>query len=302
MKRLRKILLVVVGLLLLGYATLLRGAPVPSDCSFHLDAKELRAKAAEKPGALPTELRVEHVASIEFPEAIVVTGGAFKMSSMDMYAYQLVYPDHTVVLDTALTAEQGKEMLAGGYHADAWTRVEAGMRAASEIYVTHEHGDHLGGLASILSSTSAIAHARLTKEQLEHPERLYPVKLPEAAKAALHGIEYKDLYAAGPGLVLVKAPGHTPGSQFFFIRLENGKELLLMGDTAWHVENIDEVAGPPRLLSWTMLHNDREANACQLLAAKEFGKAEPTIGIMPGHDARRMDALIAGGYLSRTFR
>lgn len=300
--RTRNILLASIGLLGVAYATLIRGASEPSDCTFELDLAKLRAAAASLPGEKPGELRVEHLTTFHMPEAVVVTGGRWGLTDMEVYAYQLVFPDRTIIVDTAMNEALAKEMMGADYDAAAWTRLERAMLAASEIYVTHEHADHLGGLTSILSSTMAIARARLTKEQLDHPERLEPGKIPDAAKAQMRPLEYEGLRAIAPGVVLVKAPGHTPGSQLVFISLSTGKEILLTGDTAWHVENIDRVVGPPRLVTYLGLNNDRGANSCQLAAIRALGIADPKVGIMPGHDAPRMKELQKQGFIEHGFR
>lgn len=300
--RTRNILLGSIAALGVAYAALIRGNTEPSDCHFDLDLTKLRAAASSIPGERPGELRVERLTTFHMPEAVVVTGGRWGLTDMEVYAYQLVFPDRTIIVDTALNEPLAKEMMGDAYDNAAWTRLERAMLAASEIYVTHEHADHLGGLTAILSSTTAIARARLTREQLDHPDRLEPGKIPEAAKAQLKPLEYEGLRAVAPGVVLIKAPGHTPGSQLVFISLATGKEILLTGDTAWHVENIDRVAQPPRLVTYLGLKNDRGANACQLAAIRALGAADPKVGIMPGHDAPRMKELEKQGFVERGFR
>ena len=101
-----------------------------------------------------------------------------------------------------------------------------------------------------------------------------------------------------PGVVLVKAPGHTPGSQLVYVQLADGRELILTGDTAWHRENVELVEGPPRLTS-LLLKNDRAANACQLQALHDL-PAE--VHVVPGHDARVVDALVSAGLLHAGLR
>jgi glyoxylase-like metal-dependent hydrolase (beta-lactamase superfamily II) len=37
-----------------------------------------------------------------------------------------------------------------------------------------------------------------------------------------------------PGVVLIKAPGHTPGSQAVYVKLASGREVILSGDVVLH--------------------------------------------------------------------
>ena len=48
--------------------------------------------------------------------------------------------------------------------------------------------------------------------------------------SAFRTIDYDRLYAVAPGVVLVSAPGHSPGSQLVYVRLADYREVLLVGD------------------------------------------------------------------------
>jgi glyoxylase-like metal-dependent hydrolase (beta-lactamase superfamily II) len=272
----------------------------PSNCSFTVDMPKVRALAASLPGAHPKEIRFEHLANFTFPEALVYTGGAWSGSKMDVYAYQLVFDDRTIIVDTAMNKSQTEKNHGEGFDDAAWEHLKQGMASASAIYVTHEHGDHMGGLVSELGTPSVAAAARFTKAQLAHPETLQ-IPIPANALAALKPIDYAGAVAVAPGVVLIAAPGHTPGSQLVYVQLADGKELLFLGDAAWHTENIDQLRAPPRLIS-LLLKNDRNETSCQLIAFHDLGEKEPKLHLVPGHDARVIHALVEQGVIAQGFK
>src|SRR5208337_264002 len=51
--------------------------------------------------------------------------------------------------------------------------------------------------------------------------------------------DYDLLLPIGPGVVLINAPGHTPGSQMVYVRLASGREMILAGDVVWNMAGIE---------------------------------------------------------------
>lgn len=302
MKTLKRILIavavVIVVLAGVGLTLLKTTASLPEQCAWTLDLEAVRSAAASVPGDKPTTIRAESVMGFEIPEAAVVTGSPFGKTTMTVYAYQLIFPDRTVVVDTAMGEADANKMGGAAYDSQAWSRIAGALPKASAIYVTHEHGDHLGGVVTLAADVAVLERAQLTKEQLGNPAGLAPLKWPEGAAARLKPLTYDKLLAVAPGVVLIKAPGHTPGSQLVYVQRQDGRELIFTGDTAWHVENIDQVKGPPKLVH-LMMHNDDEANVCQLSALHAL---PPEVRVMPGHDARRMKQLVDDGTVARQFQ
>jgi glyoxylase-like metal-dependent hydrolase (beta-lactamase superfamily II) len=101
--------------------------------------------------------------------------------------------------------------------------------------------------------------------------------------------------------VLIKAPGHTPGSQIVFVQTANGNEYLFLGDVAWHWRNVELVRERPRFVAM-IAQMDRDALFWQLQELKRLSSAEPNIRLIPGHDGPPVAALIKEGRFVEGFR
>jgi glyoxylase-like metal-dependent hydrolase (beta-lactamase superfamily II) len=298
----KKILLGIGGALLVGvvvfYFTLVAARYAPEACTYDLDLAKLRALAASVPGEKPREIRVELVTGASFPKAIGCPGQPWSKVPFGVYAYQLVFADKTIIVDTAMTFAQAKDLdMIEGYDNAAWGRVAKGLTEASAVFVTHEHADHMGGA---FADDKWAANLRLTPLQLDSKVRNRPAISP-AARAAAKSIAYEGYQAVAPGVVLIEALGHTPGSQMVFVTRADGAEVILTGDTAWMMENIEHEQAPAKIVT-IMMGGDRNRNACQLAALDKIRKADQKISIMPGHDKSVMQSLSAQGVFVAGFK
>jgi glyoxylase-like metal-dependent hydrolase (beta-lactamase superfamily II) len=97
-----------------------------------------------------------------------------------------------------------------------------------------------------------------------------------------------------PGIVLLPAPGHSAGTQLIYVRLQDGRELMFIGDIAWHADAIRYLVGRPYLVSRFMLQEDRQAVVDQLAALKPLLDAgTPTLIV--AHDAEQYQQLQRAG-------
>lgn len=163
------------------------------------------------------------------------------------------------------------------------------------IILTHSHWDHVSGLADLRTvpvwiTPEELAHARSNDEGgtlYRQIEALGPLVLRELRFA---GPEYgpfeasHDVYEDG-SVVIVPMPGHTPGSVGVFVTDAAGKRVLIIGDTSWTREGVEWPAEKP-WLARRMVDHDAAGVRRQLVLLHQLQRANPTLLIVPAHDAR----------------
>jgi glyoxylase-like metal-dependent hydrolase (beta-lactamase superfamily II) len=287
-----------------AYYWLIVESHMPFTGSYKIDMAELRKLADQEAGAKPIEIRVETVGTISFPKTAVVAGDGWETTELPVSAYQLVYPDHTAVIDTGYDATTAKKATATnfGYDEAAYKRIVAALNGASFIVVTHEHWDHAATLFAQPNLNKLLEITKLTKEQVDNADRLAPSSFPPKAKKSVKPISYDKYLAIAPGVVLVKSPGHTPGSQSVYVKLASGKEYLFIGDVAWHQRNIDEVRERARLVTWFFMDENRDQVMLELAEFNRLQKANPDLVIVPGHDPDKLKQMKDKSLLLSDFR
>jgi glyoxylase-like metal-dependent hydrolase (beta-lactamase superfamily II) len=301
-RRVWKVLLGVVAVVAVVLAIALTAVPVPERTDFGPSISELRALATSAGQPLPTEFRRIVVGEGYMPEFAVVAGRFLGRHPLVIQAHQVLYGDgRTVILDAGCDAETLEPNLRGSrFQADNYARLQEAMRRADAIALTHEHFDHSSGIAHSPYLDELAPRVVMTEEQL-HGRQAEQAGFTGDVVGRLKPLRYERMHLLRPGLVLIKAPGHTPGTQMLYVRLADGREFLLVGDIAWHQDNIRLPRMHPRLVNW-LAGEDGEAMANQLRYLHELQKATPELTLVVAHDAEQMAGLLQRGLVQDGLR
>lgn len=160
------------------------------------------------------------------------------------------------------------------------------------ILLTHSHWDHVSGLTDFpqvpvlvttderrfIESGSAWSATARTLTNLKYEEYAFE------DKPYLNFEKSRDLYGDG-SIVIVSAPGHTPGSIIVFLALPNGRRYALIGDLVWQREGIIEREERPWLFR-TFADSAPEQVRENILRIASLTARFPELIIVPAHDLR----------------
>jgi glyoxylase-like metal-dependent hydrolase (beta-lactamase superfamily II) len=299
---------VIVVLLLLGaaYWYYVLDGSVGEDTSFKLDIAAWRELVRDDAAQLPSDIRVEFVGRDLIPFAAVEAGGAFQPHTMARTAFQVNGAVGSVIIDSGMDKQLAESLQREGqrvYDERAYGRVLAAMGTAARVAVTHEHADHIGGVARFPEPGKLAPRLALTKPQLDALSTVATGGTVPAAYAQVQPIELSGPVRIAPGVVMIPAGGHTPGSVLFYVRGWGGRELLFIGDVAWSVSNVRKPAVRPRLIQdFFMTPPEQRAKvSAQVRALHALSKAEPALIIVPSHDDTYLAQLIASGVMRERF-
>jgi hypothetical protein len=141
----------------------------------------------------------------------------------------------------------------------------------------------------------------LTKEQLHGPT-IKDAQFPDGLLETASPLEYETYHRLAPGIVLIKAPGHTPGHQMVYIQLQNGEELLIIGDVVWNEANLKRQTIRPLLVSVFLRQNRRQvAHQMRWLHETIYQNAQETIHLVISHDPEQRQRYLHQGLLGDAF-
>jgi glyoxylase-like metal-dependent hydrolase (beta-lactamase superfamily II) len=270
---------------------------------WNADLGQIRQLAAMIAGPRPLRVNVIKFAESRRTKNFAVKGAPAEPSVQARTAYQIVYGDGTVMVDTGMDLATHQFFGRGvqePYFPERAARLAEALRSARAIIVTHEHGDHIGGLMRSPLLAELAPKTVLTRAQLQSliDEPQIAELRPTAEMAARFRIvDYSHYMAFAPGIVLIKAAGHTPGSQMIYVALQSGKELLLAGDVAWHMDGVR--LNRPKDAPW--IKEPPELMAAELDWLNGLSRSEKNLSIVISHDEEQRRDYVAQGILGDGF-
>ncbi len=275
-----------------------------SSPDFHANISDIRSVERLVPGQRPQAINVANVAASIRPFKFVVEGGDDTPTSMPRTAYQLVYEDGTVMLDSGLDKATHDSFSDAGnepYDPPAFMRLKQALDQTRLIIFTHYHADHVAGVLTAENFTELARKTMITRDTADflvnNPHRPH-LKLTDTQVNEFVHFDYETYLPVAPGVVLIKAPGHSPDSQMVFIRLASGREILHVVDSAWNMENITREKG--KAAPW--VKEDKEALLAQLKWLNGLRSSEPDLTFLITHDETQLNTITEEGIVGRELR
>jgi glyoxylase-like metal-dependent hydrolase (beta-lactamase superfamily II) len=260
--------------------------PQASEKPFAAELAAMRRLATVLPGPLPVAVNGVRVAASIRPKKFVIAGGDDTPVTMPRTAFQVVYPDCTVMLDSGLdkaTHDSFSPDKPEPYFPDAFAKLERALNAARLIVLTHHHADHVAGVLSAPNFPALAAKTVITMDTadclMNTPHRPH-LKLAQSAVDRFIVLDYPAYYPVAPGMVLIRSPGHSVDSQMVYLRLQSGREILHSVDSAWNLENVLQVKG--KAAPW--VKEDVPAVLGQLRWLKHVHETERDLTVLITHD------------------
>jgi glyoxylase-like metal-dependent hydrolase (beta-lactamase superfamily II) len=260
---------------------------------------DLRRTATLLPGRRPLQINLFKFAESRRTKNFSVRGAPADPSVQARTAFEVVYADGTIMVDVGMDRQVHNFFGRGveePYDEAAARQVERAVERAKLIIVTHEHGDHVAGVIRSPRANELARKTILTRMQVQTlmtAPQMPEIKLTEEVARRFIVVDYDQYLPVAPGIAVVKAAGHTPGSQMVFVALESGREYLLIGDVTWHMDGVRQLVG--KAAPW--ITEDEPAVMAQLRWLNDLSRAEPNLVIVASHDDEQHKELVQKGVL-----
>ena len=264
---------------------------------------DIRATAALIPGRRPLRLNILKFAESRRTKNFSIKGAPAEPSVQARTAFQVMFADGHIMVDAGMDQQVHRFFGRGveePYDTEAAGQVERALLNARLIVVTHEHGDHVAGVIRTSRARELAPKTILTRTQVQTlltTPQMPEIKLTEELAARYLVVDYDRYFPLTAGIVLIKAPGHTPGSQMVYIALESGREYLLIGDAAWHMDGVRLMKGKDA--PW--ITEEQNGVMSQLKWLNELSRSEPRLVIVASHDDEEHAELIRQRILGGRF-
>jgi glyoxylase-like metal-dependent hydrolase (beta-lactamase superfamily II) len=267
----------------------------------------------EELGALPEArpppgmtLSVLPTGAMRAKAALAYRGGSFSEArDFAMIAILVQHPRGDLLIDTGFGRDVAAHARTLPWLIRALSTYSAGTPAAEQlraarsppgrpsgIVITHAHWDHVSGVPDFPGVPvwmnreerrfveSGAAMGSLMRSFGERDVREYAWDGPRY----LGFTRSHDWYGDG-SIVLVPAPGHTPGSIVVFVALPSGARYALVGDLVWQREGIELPAERP-WISRRLVDVDASSVREGISHLAAIHSRFPAMVIVPAHDAR----------------
>ena len=261
---------------------------------------DIRRTASLIPGRRPLRINFLKFAESRRTKNFSVKDAPATPSIQARTAFQVIYPDASVMVDAGMDPAVHKFFGRGveePYFPDAAKQVEQAVTRARLVVVTHEHGDHVAGVIHSTAAPQLAPKTILTRTQaqtLMTSPQMPEIRLTDDLARRFIVIDYDRYYPLAPGMALIKAAGHTPGSQMVYVALESGREYLLIGDATWHMDGVRLMKGKDA--PWVT--EDQPAVLAQLTWLNGLSRSAPSLVVVASHDEEQHVELVAKGVLA----
>jgi|SaaInl5LU_22_DNA_1037371.scaffolds.fasta_scaffold09723_2 glyoxylase-like metal-dependent hydrolase (beta-lactamase superfamily II) len=275
--------------------------PYPSDL-----LSRVRSLATSIEGDLPQSIAFAKVAESHRAYADIIEGGSEEIFVSARSAFQIRYPESTIMLDSGMDEEVHRYYGFGRtepYFAEINERVQQALLSAEQIIITHEHGDHVAGIVRSPYFRVLAPKTLMTETQvatLTQKPQIPQIQLSTEQANALRVVEFGRVFAVAPGVVLIKSPGHTAGHQMVYVRQANNREYLFIGDIGWSMDNITEQKLRPEQ-TISRIGEDPEALTLQMKWIKDRMDQDGLI-VVPSHDDILLKRYAEEGLLGNRLR
>jgi len=260
------------------------------------------------PASPPAGMSLSAIATgaMESRAALAFRGGSFgDKRDFPMTPILVRHPKGNLLIDAGFGRDVDAQVASLGGVMKAATTYRKGTPAAAQleakgfhvadlagVLLTHSHWDHVSGLDSLKGVPvwmneaeqsfvdGGSPHAALMRSFGKLDTRRY-----EFDGGPYFGFpQSHDVWGDG-SIVVVPAPGHTPGSVVIFVTLPSGTRYALLGDLVWQMEGIDIPTERP-WLARSLINENREQVRESIVRVAAIHRRFPEIHIVPAHDAR----------------
>lgn len=280
----------IVGMGLLFWWLLLSSSNAAKTAPGIFDLDDWRAKASAATETLPTGIKIIEIGRDLAPAFVAQAGRFSSPVGMSYNAVEITYPDQVIIVGGAVDRPTAEEMTLSEadwrFDGEAYTALTDAMLSADQVLMTHEHLDHIMAIARHPDPAGLAPNLVLNAPQIDALPLFANGALDPALVSLQPGLD-GTVAAIAPGVVVIPAPGHTPGSQNVFITLQNGEEILLIGDIVWSIGAIEALKTRPVLTQYVVFrpnYEDRAAVKQQVRALHDMMEANADLIVLPAHD------------------